>query len=123
MVNEELLEEVLILERIRKVKEEIATLGEIRPGSLSVQFNVCGTRNCKCKDKENPRKHGPYYQLSYTRNGRGTSEFVRAEDLETVRKQLEDYKRFSGLKDEWVTASLELSQLRRARKKSEGIRK
>jgi hypothetical protein len=34
---------------IAKVKEELAGLGDLRPGSLSTQYNVCGSPNCKCK--------------------------------------------------------------------------
>ena len=35
--------------KIRKVKQEIATLGELRPGNLSRQYNVCGNPDCRCK--------------------------------------------------------------------------
>lgn len=106
--------ETELLERIATIKVEIASLGEIRPGSMTEQFNVCGTPNCRCKDKENPRKHGPYHQLSYTRNNRRTSEFVRAVDLQAVLQQIADYDRFIALKDEWIDASIELTKLRRA---------
>ena len=42
-------------------------------GSLSRQYNVCSSPGCRCKASP-PRKHGPYYQLSYTRNGKSTTE-------------------------------------------------
>lgn len=51
--------------RILEIKNEIMGLGEIRNGSVSEQYNVCGNPTCGCKDKDNPQKHGPYYQLSY----------------------------------------------------------
>ena len=57
---------VKLLKKIESIKQKIIELEEMRPGSLSKQYNVCGTPNCKCKDKEKPQKHGPYYQLSYT---------------------------------------------------------
>ncbi|MFQ5655468.1 MAG: DUF6788 family protein, partial [Planctomycetota bacterium] len=38
------------LERaIEKTKAQIAKLGELRPGALSQQYNVCGTPGCRCK--------------------------------------------------------------------------
>jgi len=44
------------LERqIIRVKAELMELGEIRPGSLSEQYNVCGKRNCSLMF---PRKNG-----------------------------------------------------------------
>jgi len=47
-----------------QIKAELAALGEMRPGSLSRQYNVCGKPNCRCKDPQNPQRHGPCYQLS-----------------------------------------------------------
>ena len=105
--------------RIEAIQAEIATLGEMRPGTLSEQYNVCGKQGCRCKDKENPRKHGPYHQLSYAWNGRSTSEFVKIADLEEVRRQLADYRRFMALRDEWAGISIELAKRRReARRKA-----
>ncbi|WDE99308.1 hypothetical protein PQO03_15840 [Lentisphaera profundi] len=101
-------------QRIVGIKNEIASLGEMRTGSLTEQYNVCGNANCKCKDPEKPQKHGPYYQLSYTRYRKSTSQFVRSEDVEVVRQQLADYKIFMQLKDEWIDCSIQLSKLRKA---------
>lgn len=100
--------------RIVAIKKEISHLGEMRTGSLSEQYNVCGKAGCKCKDPKAPQKHGPYYQLSYSHSRKSTSEFVRREDLEAVRKQLADYKTFMKLKDEWVEHSILLAKLRKA---------
>ena len=100
--------------RIGEIKIEIATLGEIRTGSLTEQYNVCGKPSCKCKDPDNPQKHGPYYKLSYTRYRKSTSEFVRNEDVDQLRQQLQDYKTFMALKDEWIDRSIQLAKLRKA---------
>jgi hypothetical protein len=53
---------------------EISLLGEMRTDSLTKQYNACGNPTCRCKDGKRPRK--PYYQLSFTRHGKSTSEFV-----------------------------------------------
>ena len=100
--------------RIVAIKKEITSLGEMRPGSLSEQYNVCGKAACKCKDPKAPEKHGPYYQLSYSHNRKSTSEFVLREDLEAVRNQLADYKTFMKLKDEWIEHSILLAKLKKA---------
>ena len=97
--------------RIQKIKDEIAVLGELRPGSLSRQYNVCGNPDCRCKAKP-PKKHGPYYQLSFTWQGRSKSQFVRKEDLSEVRKQVSNYKRLRELVEAWIGLGLELSRLR-----------
>ena len=99
--------------RIETIKKHLAALGEIRPGSLSEQYNVCGTPGCRCKDPENPKKHGPYYQLSYTHKGRSTSEFVKKADVALVRRQIKNYRTFKKLTEEWVDISVKIGKLRK----------
>jgi hypothetical protein len=97
--------------RIRAIKHQIGELGDLRPGALSKQYNICGNPTCRCK-ADPPVKHGPYYQISFTRHGRSSSQFVREEDLDEVQQQLENYRLLRQLVDEWITASAELSGLR-----------
>lgn len=103
-----------VVKRIGKIKQELLELGEMRPGSLSQQYNVCGIPNCRCKDSKNPRKHGPYYQLSYSRHGKSKSEYVKVEMLSTVKQQIKNYKRFVKLTEEWIDLSIELAQIQKA---------
>ena len=97
--------------RIRKVKQQIAALGELRPGNLSRQYNICGNPRCRCKATP-PQKHGPYYQVSFTWHGRSRTQFVRKEDLPEVRKQLRNYTRLRELVDTWIGLGMELSRLK-----------
>ena len=100
--------------RIEQIQRELAALGPMRPGSLSEQYNVCGTPGCRCKDPKKPRKHGPYYHLNYTWKGKCRTEFVKADAVEGVREQLAIYKRFRALTQEWVDLSVELARRQRA---------
>ena len=101
--------------QIEKVKRDLAALGDLRPGSLSTQYNVCGSPGCKCK-ADPPVKHGPYYQVSYTRKGKSSTKFVKKEDLPEVRKQLKNYERMKLLMEKWIDLAMELSILRLAKK-------
>lgn len=99
------------LERqIEKVKKDLAALGDLRPGSLSTQYNVCGSPGCRCKATP-PEKHGPYYQVSFSRKGKSSTKFVKKEDLPTIRKQLKNYERMKELVDRWIDLATELSNL------------
>ena len=49
-------------QRIQQIKAALAVLGEMRPGSLSKQYNVCGKPSCRCKDPKKNQRHGPYYR-------------------------------------------------------------
>jgi hypothetical protein len=95
--------------RIKKIKQDLVSLGDLRPGSLSQQYNVCGNTKCRCKE-DPPRKHGPYYQLSFTRKGRSRTKFIKKPHLQTVKEQLNNYVRFRILIDQWIELSTELCQ-------------
>ena len=97
--------------RIRIIKHQISELGDLRPGALSKQYNICGNPTCRCK-ADPPLKHGPYYQVSFTRHGKSSSVFVRDEDVDEVQQQLENYRQLRELVDEWITLSAELSGMR-----------
>ncbi len=97
--------------RIEKIKKELAELGDLRVGSLSKQYNVCGSAGCRCKASP-PRKHGPYYQLSYARKGKSSSRFVRRADVKNVQNQVRNYRRLRELVDTWIDLASELSDLR-----------
>jgi len=108
--------EKLLLRQIERVKGQLAALGDLRPGSLSTQYNVCGTPRCRCKATP-PDKHGPYYQVSFTRKGKSSSKFVRKEDLAAVRRELKNYEVMKTLVDRWIDLATELSNLRMANKR------
>lgn len=97
--------------QIERLKQEIAGLGDLRPGSLSEQYNVCGKAGCRCKASP-PQKHGPYYQISYTRKGKSGSRFVQRQNLPEVKRQLRNYARLKELVDRWIELATELSNLR-----------
>jgi hypothetical protein len=97
--------------RIEKIKEEIAGLGDLRPGALSLQYNICGNPRCKCKDKP-PVKHGPFYQLSYTWHAKSTTCHVRKDDVLEVKQQIRNYRRLRKLVDRWTTLGMALCRLK-----------
>lgn len=110
--------EATLQRQIEKVKCDLVALGDLRPGSLSTQYNVCGSPGCRCK-ADPPVKHGPYYQISYTRKGKSSTKFVKKEDLPAVRKQLKNYERMKLLMEKWIDLAMELSILRLANKPAE----
>ena len=101
--------------QIDKIKQELASLGSLRPGSMTEQYNTCGTPGCRCKTDPS-QKHGPYYQISFTRKGRSSTKFVRAPDAPAIRQELTNYERLKFLVDTWVDMATELSNRRLARK-------
>lgn len=93
--------------KVRQIKQKIFDLKPFLPGSLSTQWNVCSTPGCKCKDPKKPKRHGPYYQLSFSVGGKSSSIFVKKQDVSEVRKRLRRYKKFKELCRELVQASVD----------------
>lgn len=104
--------------RIIAIKNALGALGPLHPGSISRQYNVCGTATCRCK-ADPAQRHGPYYQLSYGHQRKSTSTFVREPELAAVEQQLRNYERLRALVDEWIGLSIERARLTRALRKQQ----
>lgn len=100
-----------IEKKIEEIQTELLNIGEMRPGSLSQQYNICGAQTCRCKDLKNPKKHGPYNQLSYSFKKKNTSQFIRPECVDSIENQLKNYKHFKELTEEWVGLAIQHSIL------------
>ncbi len=85
--------------RIEKIKKQLCGIGEMRPGSLTLQY----------KDPAN--RTGPYYQLSYTLAMKSRTEYIRKDFVRDIRRQVKNYKLFKQLTNEWVALNIEHSKL------------
>jgi len=101
-----------IEKQIERIQRDLMALAPMRPGALSRQYAACQKTGCACVDPLNPKKHGPFYQLSYSHQGKSTTRFVRPGYVARLKKELAAYKRFRQLTQKWVTLALTLSQLR-----------
>ena len=95
---------------IGTIKRSLQELGPFLPGSISQQFNVCGNPTCRCKDPKNPQRHGPYYQLSFTVNGRSSTRFIKPAELPEARRRIRRFKRFKLLNARLVEAYIALAR-------------
>ena len=105
--------------RVEKIKLELQKIGSMRPGSLNKQFTVCGRPGCRCVDPSKPKRHGPYFQLSYVHNGKSTTQFIQKELVPVVSRQLKTYKNFRALTAEWVDLALTIAMEKLAEDKAQ----
>lgn len=98
-------------QKIQAIKNQLLALGPMHPGSISQQYHVCGQPGCRCKAATHPHRHGPYSKLCYVYHGKPICRFVRPPWLDDLRAQLEVYKTFRSLTDEWVALSIQRAQL------------
>jgi hypothetical protein len=97
-------------QRIERLFGKLSSLSPMLPGSISEQWNVCGTEGCACKAAKNPVKHGPYYQLSFSVKGHSSSMFIKQEDIAEARRRIKRYKQFKELSFELVQANVDLAR-------------
>ena len=83
---------------IQKIKTEIGEIKEMRPGTLSRQYNATKSKK--------------YYQLSYTHKMKSRTDYVRSQYVLELRNQVKEYKRFKRLMDKWIDLSIEYSRLK-----------
>ena len=88
-----------IEKRIVKIKTQLTEIGEMRPGSLTRQY------------KKGDRQSSAHYQLSYTHEMKSRTNYIRKDNVSSVRQQIKNYKRFKVLTTEWVALGIEHSQL------------
>ena len=96
--------------KVTQLKERLMRLGPMLPGSISEQWNVCGTPGCRCKDPDEPVRHGPYYQLSFTVGGKSSTMFIKKDDLPEARRRLKRYQQFKTLSSDLVHAYVALAR-------------
>lgn len=97
--------------RIERIKQKLDALGDLRPGHLSEQYNVCGNPRCRCK-ADPPKKHGPYFQLGWTRKGKSTTRFIRKPNVSNTEKQLRNHAQLLSLVDQWIDTAIEICDLK-----------
>lgn len=86
--------------KIAGIKENLSNIGEMRPGTLTMQFQ---------KPKE---KKGGFYQISYTHHMKSRTEYVRPQFVKDLKKQIAAYKKFKKLIETWVDLAIEHSKLK-----------
>lgn len=99
--------------KIAGIKQAIAGLGHLRPGTLYERYSVCGKKGCRCSRAKMPQEHGPYHYLSYTFEGKSHTEFVSARRVADVKNELRNYGELMRLVKELIDCSISLAKLRR----------
>jgi len=83
-----------------RIKLKLQRIGDMRPGSLTVQYR-------------NPEKRiGPFHQISYTHKMKSRTEYVRPIFVKKIKLEITAYKRFKILVQRWSDLALEQSKLR-----------
>ena len=94
-----------------RIRQELASIGDLRPGPLREKYMRCGKPNCHCQREQDPG-HGPYFLLDCQTGGRKTTRSIPAERVAETRSQVEECKRLRRLTSELIEVSERLCETR-----------
>ncbi len=90
--------------RRRDIQNQLADLGDLRPGSLTPRFRKCGKPTCHCAAQGDPG-HGPSWSLTWSVEGKTQTRIIPAEAVEETQAQMAEYQRARALMRELFEVS------------------
>jgi hypothetical protein len=101
------------LERRRQaIAQQIADLGDLRPGSITNTSGRCGKTGCRCHQPGQPG-HGPNLRLTYKVDGKSVSESLSTPAaIHKAEREVAEFRSFQQLSREFVEANIEICRLR-----------
>ena len=91
----------------RHIQDQLAALGDLRPGSLTPRFRKCGKPTCHCANEGDPG-HGPSWSLTWTVEGKTQTRIIPVEAVEQTQAQIAEYRRARALTRELFEVSTRL---------------
>ena len=99
-----------------RILSRIASFSDFRPGSLVERFRRCGKPYCPCA-KRGEKGHGPSYSLTRSVKGKTVTKIIPKDQVETTRKQIEEYHRFRQAVGELMEANIKICDTKLAMEK------
>jgi Family of unknown function (DUF6788) len=91
-----------------RLKQELAQVGDMRPGSLVARFRKCGKPSCHCARADSP-SHGPSWSLTRAVEGKTVTRVIPpGSGVEQTKAQLAEYRRFRDLVHQLVELNVQI---------------
>ena len=102
----------LPLERRRaELCSQLASIGEMRSGSLTERCRRCGRARCGCAPAADAGR-GPVLSLTRKRSGKTATRLIPAPAASAIRAEVAEYRHFRRLTKELIEVSDALSEVR-----------
>lgn len=99
-------------QRREAIVEQMARLGDLRPGSVTSTSGRCGKPDCRCHQPGQPG-HGPNFRLTYKVNGKSVSESLPTPAaIHKAQREVAEFRRFQQLSRDFVQTNTELCRSR-----------
>ena len=94
------------------IHRKLATLGDFKRGTISVNYRKCGKKNCACAKPGHPG-HGPQYLWTTTIKGKSYAKNLKlGPELQKVLAETNNYRVFLELCEELVKTNEQICELR-----------
>jgi hypothetical protein len=99
-------------QRREAIAQQIAQLGDLRPGSVSSTSGRCGKPDCHCHRPGQPG-HGPNFRLTYKLKGKSISESLPTPSaIHKAHREVTEFRKFQQLSREFVQTNTEICRSR-----------
>src|SRR5256885_13956419 len=96
------------------IAQQIAQLGDLRPGCVTGTSGRCGKPSCRCH-QPGEAAHGPHFRLTYKVDGKTTSESLPTPAaIRKAEREVAEFRKFQELSREFVETNTAICRLRPA---------
>jgi hypothetical protein len=94
------------------IAQQIAQLGDLRPGCVSATSGRCGKPNCRCHQPGEP-PHGPNFRITFKADGKTISESLPTPAaIRKAEREVAEFHRFQELSRDFVETNTAICRLR-----------
>jgi hypothetical protein len=93
------------------LRQQLASIGDLRPGSLVARYRKCGKLYCRCA-RDGSRGHGPSWSLTRQVAGKTVTRIIPPDAVAQTQAQLAECQRLRRLAGELIEVSDALCQTR-----------
>ena len=106
----ELRAKVVVTKKERdRLEGELMNPSKMKAGTYTVQYRTCGNKSCRCFDKNDPFRHGPYYYLVVQNNHKGVRQKIIKDKKELG--LLQNYQTYEKALKEYEQINIELQKI------------
>jgi len=97
--------------RYRELAAQLATIGLIHSGSVTLRYTRCGTPGCKCHG-DPPELHGPYYQWTAKVNAKTVTRRLNSAEAELYQEWIANDRHLRHLIDQMRQLAAKAAELK-----------
>lgn len=108
-----------LAQRREALTQQMAQLGDLRPGCVTATSGRCGKPDCHCHQPGEPA-HGPNFRLTYKVDGKTISESLPTPTaIRKAEREVAEFRRFQELSREFVETNTAICRLRPTEEESQ----